>query len=177
MTNPFSGIISDTLKDTFNNAIDALLASDGLTRKCTILYVTASYTECPNCYVNAANGKSNGVYKPGGPIPFTKGICPHCNGVGRISAVSSDTVYLGILTDPKKFLKTTFQSPAIPTGTIQTVSIVSETYQKLKNAEFLYIDIDNADYRTKKYTLAGVPEFIGLGDNRYCVAYWGLSGG
>lgn len=42
----------------------------------------ASKVPCNNCFV--VNGVSMGVYKKGGPKPFTGKICPVCNGRGKI---------------------------------------------------------------------------------------------
>jgi hypothetical protein len=37
---------------------------------------------CNNCYPDPISKKSTGVYRKGGPSPFTGKICPVCNGTG-----------------------------------------------------------------------------------------------
>ena len=39
--------------------------------------------ECTNCYLDPTTKKSMGVYRKGGPRPFTGKICPVCNGSGK----------------------------------------------------------------------------------------------
>ena len=176
MTNPFSGIISTQLKSIFNNAIDSLLEDEALTRPCLFTYATAKASECDNCYINPISGTSSNKYKPSGPIPFTKGVCPYCNGAGKITNPLTETVYLAIIANPAKFIDIGFNSHAIPQGSIQTISLISTTYQKIKNVEFITTDTDNLDYARTKYTLAGQPSFIGFGDNRYVVSIWSMMG-
>src|SRR5690606_18618325 len=104
MSNPFIGIITQELKDLHKNMIDSLLEEDALTRPCTIIYSETKHTECPNCYVNNITGKSSGKYKAGGPNPFYQGSCPYCYGEGKISEQSTDTLYLLVLWDSKKWI-------------------------------------------------------------------------
>ena len=50
MSNPFSGLISQELKNTFNNAIDSLLEQNALSLPCKIIYdnqINSLY--CNNC--------------------------------------------------------------------------------------------------------------------------------
>ncbi len=43
-------------------------------------------TYCPNCNYDRTNRCSSGVYKPGGPQPFTGMVCPVCKTKGVIRA-------------------------------------------------------------------------------------------
>src|SRR5688572_23965930 len=95
MSNPFSGLLTSGLKTLFNQAIEALLASDACGRPCRLYYGDTKWTDCQNCEFNELQGKSANIYTSGGPMPFENGrTCPYCQGLGRIAVEGTESVYL-----------------------------------------------------------------------------------
>ena len=68
------------LKSIYNNQMDLLLASTGLTTQCVLNFGISKKEVCPNCIYDPALKKSSNKYKNGGPVPFILGkLCPYCN--------------------------------------------------------------------------------------------------
>lgn len=76
-----------------------------------ILHIPGDKRMCPNCLLDPVNRKSTGMYSPktpflattdyhgnaiSGPVPFTGGICPVCNGTGSTSTEITKIVQCGI---------------------------------------------------------------------------------
>jgi hypothetical protein len=155
----------DKLKQTYNNQIDLILASNGLTIRCNLDYGISKKNICPNCIFDSNTNKSSNQYKTGGPTPFDFGrLCPYCNGVGYYGENNrQEEVYLAVLWDSKSWVNfpSKVQSPA---GFIQTISNAS-LLNKLESANSLLI---NGDY----YQLDGKSNYVGLGDDRYIICTW-----
>lgn len=47
---------------------------------------------CPNCYYDGVNKTSTNRYRAAGPVPFTKGTCPYCKGIGMITQTGQITL-------------------------------------------------------------------------------------
>lgn len=75
------------------------------------LHLNGIKHRCPNCLFDPVNKRSTGMYSPQtpflvtrdfngntvtGPIPFTGGICPVCNGTGNVTEEISKLVLCGI---------------------------------------------------------------------------------
>ncbi len=64
------------VKDGFDDILD-------LFAKPCLLSYASSDIDCPNCGWDNLGKKSTNKYTVGGPVPFTSGICPVCNGTGQ----------------------------------------------------------------------------------------------
>ena len=172
MSNPFSGIITQGLKDLHKNMIDALLEDAALTRPCRLIYSSTKYTDCPNCIYDALGNRSSGRYEPGGPVPFQLGArCPVCNGAGRIAQEESeDDIYLCILWDYKHWINfdVNVQSPA---GKVQTLSKIELT-PKLKRANEIIFATDVEEYIRHRFQRDSEPQPCGFGANNYVTVMW-----
>ena len=73
MVNPFSGIVDDSFKSLFSNAITAILEDDALTVSCTLDYGVTRYESCVNCLYDPIGQKSSNRFQHGGPVPFPFG--------------------------------------------------------------------------------------------------------
>jgi hypothetical protein len=51
-----------------------------------------SESGCPNCFYDGVNKTSTNRYRATGPIPFTKGTCPYCKGIGMITTTGQISV-------------------------------------------------------------------------------------
>ena len=158
------------LKKIYNNHIDLILSSTGLTTRCDFNFGTTNLNVCPNCIYDVSLKKSSGKYKSGGPVPFVLGkICPYCNGVGSYGIEKTTIGYLGVIWDYKKWIN---PPPQIsnPNGFIQT--ICDKTYlsdiRQCKDITVIY----NTNGSNPVFKLYGEPNPAGLGDNNYLFCMW-----
>jgi len=158
------------LKNLYNNQMNLLLANDGLTTLCTLNFGVTQKNECPNCVFDFGLQKSANQYKNGGPIPFDLGrICPYCHGIGYLSTITSEDIYLAIIWDYNKWINPPVDI-ANPNGFIQT--ICSKDYLwKIRQAKSLIVNY-HKDLSNPVFELYKEPEPAGLGDNNYLVCFW-----
>jgi hypothetical protein len=155
------------LKNIYNNQMDLLLASTGLTTQCVLNFGITKKDICPNCIFDVNLKKSANKYKTGGPVPFTLGqLCPYCNGIGYYGETNTETIYLAIIWDYKKWINPPPFNTGVPDGMIQT--ICDKTYlpsiRQCKNMDVIYPSNNNKPH---KFQLYGEPNPAGLGDNNY----------
>ena len=158
------------LKSVYNSQMDSLLSNTGLSTQCQFNYGVTNVEVCPNCIYDVNLKKSSGKYKSDGPIPFALGkICPYCNGAGSYGMVKSDTGYLAIIWDYRKWIN----PPTLvdnPDGYIQT--ICSKDYlpqiRQCKDLIVLY----HTSNSNPVFQLYGEPNPAGLGDNNYIICVW-----
>lgn len=158
------------LKKIYNKQIDLLLASSGLATEVEFNFGITNTSVCPNCIYDANLKKSSGKYKTGGPIPFPIGkLCPYCNGSGSYGIIKSESGYLAIIWDYKKWIN---PPPQIdnPDGYIQT--ICDKTYlTNIKTCKDLTV-LYNQNGSNPVFQLFGEPNPAGLGDNNYLICLW-----
>lgn len=170
MSNPFSGIITPALKALHKNMIDALLEDTALTVECILIYADTKFSPCPNCIFNTSMDKSSGKYKSGGPIPFTNGACPYCNGVGKTKTESTEPIFLMPIWDSSKWL---LSNPALKVADIalQTMSSMS-VYNKLMRCSKIKISTKITKFGIPEFTRVGHPEPLGWGDDNFIITSW-----
>ncbi len=171
MANPFSGIISEELKNTYNNAMDALFEDNALTLPCKFIYAGTKYEDCPNCLTGPAGG-FNSIYSHGFGIPTQNIACSVCGGSGkRLVEVEEPTIYLCVIWDYKNFIN--LSSPiSRPDGTIQTLSVLTKTIDQIKQAQEIIVDTSIEPYVAHRFSRAGEPTPCGLGSSRYITTLW-----
>ena len=159
------------IQNIFNNKIDLLLSSTGLTTLCEFNFGITNNNICPNCIYDVNLKKSSGKYKNNGPVPFAIGrICPYCNGVGFYGIEKSERVYLAIIWDYKKWLSppTNINNPE---GYIQT--ICDKTYlSSIKQCKDMTVIYNGTSMSNPVFQLYGEPNPAGLGDNNYLFCMW-----
>ena len=88
---PFDNFITNDLVETYQNAIDAMLANMG---KDVLVMGPATSSDCPNCNYSPLTKRSGGIYNSGNPNTlggplhkiFVNGTtCGVCRGRGRLS--------------------------------------------------------------------------------------------
>lgn len=169
----FSGIITAAHKQTFKDMINALLEDTALTVPCKLVYENTKLQQCPNCLYDSISGRSSNQYEVGGPIPFINGqICPYCAGVGSLSFVNEEQLYLGII-KPAFFgmAPLELENVNFVDGKIQSLCNVSY-YAKIKNASYIIIDTNITDLTLNKYIRYRDPIPMGFGDNSFIVTTW-----
>lgn len=171
--NPFSGIIDSTFKQTFKNAIDALLENTALTVPCKLVFDNTKLQDCPNCVYDAISQRSSNQYQNGGPVPFVNGqICPYCSGAGSLSFSSEEDVYLGII-KPVFFGLDQLELNNVNyvDGMVQSLCSIN-LYAKIKNASYIIVDTNLTDITISKFVRYRDPSPVGLGDNSYIITTW-----
>lgn len=173
MANPFSGIITPQLKQTFNNAILSLLQDGALTVPCTLIYENTKLTKCPNCVYDSITKKSSNRYEVGGPILFISGqICPYCNGLGSLSFKKEEAISLGII-KPVFFGASDLGIDGVNfvDGMIQSLCTI-DLYAKIKNASSIIIDTNLLNIANSKFIRHKDPVPVGFGDNSFIITTW-----
>ncbi len=161
-------------KDIYNNQIDMLLASTGLTTRCQLNFGISKKSLCTNCIYDPNLKKSANKYKTGGPVEFTAGkICPVCNGVGSYGEILTEDIYLAILWNYKHWISPP-TNISNPEGFIQT--ICSKTLlHKIRQCKDMTVVVDET-LSNPVFSLYEEPNFAGLGDNNYIFCMWKKTG-
>lgn len=157
------------LQNIYNTQMDLLLSSTGLTTECELNYGVTNRQICPNCIYDPGLKKSSNKYKTGGPVPFALGqMCPYCYGVGWNGEEKTETVYLAVIADNKKWIN---PPPNIAMADNMIQTICSKIYyDKLKQCKDMTLIYGNG--KNPKYNLYTDPTPAGLGDSNYIIAIW-----
>jgi len=157
------------LKTLYNNQIDILLSSTGLTIPCSLVYETTKISECPNCIYDTMSRKSSNQYKPGGPILFSDGqTCPFCFGSGLTnSSIAETQVYFAVLTDSNHFLGV-INLPEIEAQTICSIDYLDN----IKKCSKIIFNTDISNLTNNIFVRVDEPKPVGLGDSKYIFTSW-----
>ena len=164
----------NSLKSTFNDAIDTLISQNGLSLPCRLLYANTQPSICNNCIFDPISNRSLNKYNGTGPSPFGEfSICPVCNGAGFNITQAEETVYLAVLFDSKYWFNWNNKSNTIrvPDGMVQTICHAN-LLPKIRNADKILIDTTKETYGSYYYTRANDPELAGFGDTNYIFTMW-----
>jgi hypothetical protein len=162
------------LQSIYNDQMNLLLDSSGLTTKCQFNFGVSKKNICPNCIYDPNLKKSSNKYKTGGPVPFGVGkICPYCNGVGSYGETITSEEYLAVLWDYKKWINPPTNLASFD-GMIQTIcnKNLLSSIRKCKDMTVIV----NPNIANPTFTLYGEPNFAGLGDNNYLFCTWQKTG-
>ena len=170
MANPFSGIITNDLKNTHTQMISALLFDDACTVQCELSYEGSKNEDCPNCVQNILMGNSASTYQPGGPIPFSFGECPYCAGRGRIETEQVETIYVMPIWDSKQWVGTEANVNA-PNVALQTMTLIAN-YARIETASTIRMDTAISGYGTQKFMREGDSEPCGFGSSAFIITNW-----
>lgn len=98
--------IKKRLDRLYKSEIQALVRN--LATKNKTVAITEVKERCPNCIWDVANKTSSGVYKTGGPKPFTGKRCPVCKNEGDVITLQRRTLQARVRfpnqTEPDEFL-------------------------------------------------------------------------
>lgn len=162
--------ISDTLIDIYQSRIDALINQLG---KHVLLEFTPIMTSCINCYYDSVRKRSNGVYKSGGPRPFSRGRkCPYCKGRGFLEEAVDECIHALLKWNPKEA-----EDYGIAVSKHQGVVRI-KTYlyhmSSLMRAKTAIVNYAIRDIMTMKVQKIKGPIPVGLREDRYCISFWEL---
>lgn len=160
--------ISDELIDIYQSRIDAVINQLG---KSVLLEYTPIKTPCPNCEFEMIRGRSRGIYKIGGPIPFARGRqCPYCKGRGFTETPVQKCIRCLIRWNSKD---------AIDYG----ISVSRDkNVVRFKTNLYNFDELVRAKYAVSNYAIMDVvklrvrlikpPVIVGLREDRYCISFW-----
>lgn len=146
--------------DKYDEVVNSLYTTQEIADKTTL--VTVSKQACPNCIPG-----STSVYKPGGPIEFSLGPCPYCNGANEIESKTEQTVYLRTYPNKRNWIK--IGNVEAPDGAVQIIGKMSDL-TKVKQADYM-VFFPLSDWA---YKLDSDPFPFGFGKREfvaYCVKY------
>lgn len=165
----FDNLITDEHKQMHVDAITEVLRACSVT--CTLEYGTRSI-DCPNCIYDSRTGKSTNRYQtsPAGPIPFTFGVCPYCNGEGKLLQEETQSVDLCPIYDYQSWYPMTIRIES-PLGFVQTMSPFSLRKQLIR-AKSIIIDTAIDTSTRPRFERWGEPEPCGFGGSDFIVMMW-----
>lgn len=147
----------------YYEVVDELLENSATSFSCR-LYYTPIHSECTNCLFSYGNASN--IYKPGGPIEFTHGLCPVCNGKGYLHVESTEDVRFRVhqYTSSKQNKKFKLLNKNIEdySGVFE-IRGNKNNIQKLLKTEKIFIDINNKSFGDYYYKLISEPEKHGFG--------------
>lgn len=162
--------ISDELIGIYQSRIDALINQLG---KNVILEFDPIVEPCVNCFQNTIEHRSNGVYKSGGPIPFSRGQkCPYCKGHGFLERKVEKCIKCLIQwrpQDAKNYGISTSDSKDIVR--LKTFLTSGDDLIKAKTA---IVNHDISDILKLRVRLIRGPVIVGLRESRYIITFWEL---
>lgn len=172
MSNQFSGLINNSLKQLFNNAIDSILEKGALTVDCRLEYDTTKASVCHNCIYDPILDRSSGKYNIStGNVPFAdQSICPVCMGMGKKFGENTEIVTMAVILDSKYWLNWGSVSIQVPNLAAQTLCKV-DLLPKINNTTHMVL-LQNINFDNTKYSRAGFSTFMGLGDHNYILTNW-----
>lgn len=174
MSNPFSGLVNSTLKETYHNMIDSLLEDDAATVSCRLIYQGGKFEDCPDCTSPHPIGNLGGNPYFGGNTGIfpTTSNCVTCNGSQKIPVETTEDIKMIVIMDFRRFVYFGAQHPAAMAQTFSDISLLP----KLKNCSSIILNTENESYNRYRFVRDGEPEPVGLGNPKHIYTFWKKSG-
>lgn len=173
--NLFANLISDNFKSLHQRMIDGMLEPNKCTVKCILKYQSTKFNDCSNCIYDAIGGKSSNRFQSGGPVPFHHGVCPVCNGAGKIINIEQEIVYSLPIWDSKDWINVDLNQISTAKINVQLMNKIDD-YTKLKRATSLTIDSSVTNLGIPDFVRVGDPEICGFGGSDYIISSWKRAG-
>jgi len=154
----------------YQERIDSLINQLGK----NVLFIFDPIIEpCTNCVFDIGENRSTGIYKIGGPIPFTRGQkCPYCKGQGFLERAVEKCVKCLIKWNPKEF-KNYGISVQKNHAVVRLKGFLTDAPHMVKaKTAIVDHDIERAFKLIVRLIQGPIP--VGLREDRYCVSYWEL---
>jgi hypothetical protein len=172
----FDGIITTGMHTLFGDAIDALLEINALSTPCKLIFDDTNTEVCPNCEFDSVSKASAGIYKTGGPIPFTNGSCPYCHSIGLVTLDTTVVIYPMVVWTYKDWIGAKPDNTFIPYSIAQTITKMV-TLQDIKRAKQIWLSTDQDEYTKHTFERTCDPFTIGFGTTVYVICNWKRVGG
>lgn len=165
----FDGIITDDFKELHYQAVSEVISA--CARPCTLRYGVTLYTDCENCIYDPMTGRSSNRYQTDGPIPFNTGVCPYCNGVGKLPDEKTETLNICLIWEQKEFIPDFRRIVNSPDGYLMTISEIG-TLDEIKEAKEIIADTSIQSYITNTYIRRSEPMVCGFGRSDFVFCLW-----
>lgn len=160
--------ISQELIEIYQGRIDSLINQLG---KNVLLEFDPIRQPCTNCEFDVIRNRSNGIYKVGGPIPFTRGSkCPYCKGLGFLEIATTKCIKCLIKWSPKE-LRNYDISVSRYTNIVRLKTFLTDA-DDLVRAKTAIIDYDISSMFVQRVRMLRGPIPVGLREDRYCITFW-----
>ena len=162
--------IGDDLIAIYQSRIDGLIDQLG---KHVLINFDPIQEICPNCLFDTMGGRSIGIYKVGGPTPFSRGQkCPYCKGHGFLITERQKCIKALIKWNPKD--AATYGVSVRKHRDIVRFKTFASELDDLIRARFAISNSAISDMIKLKVKLIKSPILVGLRESRYCISFWEL---
>jgi len=162
--------ISQELIEIYQGRIDSLINQLG---KNVLLEFDPIKEPCTNCEFDIIKNRSNGIYKMGGSIPFTRGSkCPYCKGLGFLEIKTTKCIKCLIKWRPKE-LKNFGISVNKNYNIVRLKGFLTDIDDFIR-AKTAIVDYDIQNIFNQRVRLIRGPTPVGLREDRYMISYWEL---
>jgi len=149
------------LQSLYEEFADTMLNEFGC--NCSIYYPLTK-SECNNCtFVSLGNTSSSNVYNGVGPVSFTFGNCPVCEGRGYKEIESTPDIIKLRFYNNRKDWKNIGSSIVIPEAEGMIIGAIADM-PKLLRMNKMQVETDINNYRTYFFVLASEPNKFGFGN-------------
>lgn len=151
--------LTTAIKSVTQQALDDLLNELG--KPCLLIY--------PPIMVPCSC--AGATWLTGGPASINN-ICPLCNGTNLVAQQVTETINMGIVTNPKEFYKPFPINVQVPAGTIQSKCFMAEAI-KVRQAREMQVGPSIDGFSRPRYQLDSEPEDVSsIIQSRYFVSTW-----
>lgn len=164
--------IKDSLITIYQELIDGVIDQLG---KNVLLEFDPIRQPCPNCEFDIIRKRSTGVYKIGGPRPFSRERqCPYCKGKGlletAVTKIIKCLIQWGFGDDDDDGDDIAINQHK---GVISLKTLISEA-DDLVRAKTIIVNYDIVGQTKFRARLINGPSPVGLREDRYCISFWEL---
>lgn len=159
--------IEDNLIKIYQSRIDALINQLG---KNVLLEFDPIIEPCPNCFQDIMEHRSNGIYKPGGPIPFPRGQkCDYCKGLGFLEKSVNKCIKMLLEWNPKndEGYKISVKHRG---GIVRLKGFLTDGPDLIK-CKTIIVNHDTSNIIKLRVKLIKGPTIVGLREERYIIVY------
>jgi len=162
--------ITNEVVNIYQTRIDALINQLG---KSVLLEFDPVRQPCSNCIFDPIRNRSTGIYKTGGPRPFTRSRqCPWCKGKGFEETQATRCIEALIKWNPRDSEKYGISLENYKSVVrIKTFSTEADDIVRARTAIVDYQEIGTTIARVR---LIRNPIPVGLRQSRYCISFWEL---
>lgn len=159
--------ISDDLIQIYQSRIDALINQLG---KNVLLIFDPIIEPCTNCFFDIVGNRSNGIYRPGGSIPFSRGQkCPFCKGIGFLERENAKCLKCLIKWSPKEMSDYSI-SVEKRNGVARLKSFLTDVPDIIRAKEIVVNHDIEGTIKLRTRLIRG-PIPVGLRSDRYAITY------
>jgi len=152
--------IPDGFFDQYYQFVDELYTNNFISESVRLYYINRE--NCPNCIPGNPN-----KYKTGGPISFSFGPCPYCDGKNFIETETTETIKLRTYEYNRKKSNANVGNVTINSSELFLIGKI-EDYPKLKKCDY-FVLFSNTQYGDWKFILDSEPLPFGFGSSQFKV--------